>query len=66
MPLEAWAIAGGAYIALVAVARALAPVRSALGFAKTIPDSAIESEAILDVASEAEAPPLAATSAVPA
>ena len=66
VPLEAWAIAGVSYVALVAVARALAPVRSALGFAKTIPDSAIESEAILDVASEAEGPPIPATSPVPA
>jgi purine-cytosine permease-like protein len=66
VPLEAWAIAGCAYIGLVAVARAVAPVRSALGFAKTIPDTAIASNAILDVASEAEGPPIAATRAVPA
>jgi hypothetical protein len=66
VPLEAWAIAGFAYVGLVAVARAVAPVRSALGFAKTIPDSAIASDAILDVASEAEGPPIAATRAVPA
>jgi purine-cytosine permease-like protein len=66
VPLEAWAIAGIAYVGLVAVARAAAPVRSALGFARTIPESAIASDAILDVASEAEGPPIAATRAVPA
>jgi purine-cytosine permease-like protein len=65
VPLEAWALAGGLYIALVAVARAAAPVRSALGFPRTIPDAVIESEAVIDIASEAEAP-AAAPSAVPA
>jgi purine-cytosine permease-like protein len=54
VPLFAWAIAGGLYVALVAVARAVAPVRSALGFAKTVPDSAIDSDAIIDIASDAE------------
>jgi hypothetical protein len=54
VPLEAWALAGGLYIALVAVARAVAPVRSALGFPKTVPDAAIASSAVIDIASEAE------------
>jgi len=66
VPLEAWALAGGLYVALVAVARAVAPVRSALGFARTISDAAIASDAVIDIASEAETPPLTATSAVPA
>jgi purine-cytosine permease-like protein len=54
VPLEAWALAGGLYIALVAVARALGPVRASLGFAKTVADAAIASAAVLDVASIAE------------
>jgi len=65
VPLESWAMAGALYIALVAVARAVAPVRSALGFAKTIPDAAIASGGVIDIASEAEAPAVA-PSAVPA
>ena len=54
VPLEAWVIAGALYIGLVAVARALGPVRSALGFAKTIPDALIASDAVIDIASVAE------------
>jgi hypothetical protein len=54
VPLESWAIAGALYIALVAVARATVPVRSALGVPKTIPDAALESEEVVDVASVAE------------
>jgi purine-cytosine permease-like protein len=65
VPLEAWALAGVGYVGLVAVARAAAPVRSALGFAKTIPDSAIASDAVIDVASEAEGPQVPVTSPVP-
>ena len=41
------------YIVLVAVARALGPVRGALGFAKAIPDTAIASDAVVDIASVA-------------
>jgi hypothetical protein len=66
VPLEAWALAGVAYVALVAVARAAAPVRSALGFARTIPESAIDSDAVIDVASESEGPTIPATRPVPA
>src|SRR5712692_5706732 len=54
VPLEAWAIAGALYIVLVALARALGPIRSALGFAKTISDSLIGSDAVIDIASVAE------------
>jgi purine-cytosine permease-like protein len=54
VPLEAWALAGALYIVLVAVARAVAPVRSVLGFAKTIPDTLIASDAVIDIASVAE------------
>jgi purine-cytosine permease-like protein len=54
VPLEAWALAGGLYIAFVAVARSVAPVRAALGFAKTIPDNLIPSDAVIDIASVAE------------
>jgi purine-cytosine permease-like protein len=54
VPLEAWVLAGVIYIVLVAVARALGPIRSALGFAKTISDSLISSDAVIDIASVAE------------
>jgi purine-cytosine permease-like protein len=54
VPVEAWAIAGGLYVALVALARAVAPVRAALGFPKSIPDAVIESGEILDIATIAE------------
>jgi hypothetical protein len=54
VPLEAWAVAGALYVALVAVARAVAPVRAALGFARTIADVEIDSDAVIDVASLAE------------
>jgi purine-cytosine permease-like protein len=60
VPLEAWAMAGGLYIGLVAVSRALGPVRSMLGFAKTIPDAAIASTAVVDVASAAGVAPATA------
>jgi purine-cytosine permease-like protein len=65
VPLEAWAIAGGLYIALVAVAQATAPVRGVLGFARTIPDEAIASLEVVDVASVAEGRAPAAGAAVP-
>jgi purine-cytosine permease-like protein len=55
VPLEAWAIAGAGYLALVAVARAVGPVRSQLGFPKHVDDAAIESEAVVDIASGAAA-----------
>jgi purine-cytosine permease-like protein len=54
VPLEAWLLAGGLYIVLVAVARAVGPARSALGFARTIADSQIASGAVIDIASAAE------------
>src|SRR5579864_2299153 len=66
VPLEAWAIAGGLYIALVALARAVAPVRSVLGFSSTIPDSLIASDAVTDIASVAEGRTMPAPSAIPA
>jgi purine-cytosine permease-like protein len=63
VPLEAWAIAGALYVVLVAVARAVAPVRSALGFPKTIPDAAIDSDEVIDIASQAPQPPTVAAPA---
>jgi purine-cytosine permease-like protein len=53
VPLEAWAIAGALYVGLVALARAMGPIRAALGFAKTIPDTVIPSDAVIDIASVA-------------
>jgi purine-cytosine permease-like protein len=66
VPLEAWALAGALYIVLVAVARAVAPVRSVLGFAKTIPDTLIASDAVTDIASVAEGRATPAAAALPA
>jgi purine-cytosine permease-like protein len=65
VPLEAWLLAGALYVALVAVARAVAPVRSVLGFARSIPDAAIASDAVIDVASGG-IPPSPTGAAVPA
>ena len=53
VPLEAWAIAGVGYLALVAVARAVGPVRGQLGFPKYVRDDEIASDAVIDVASAA-------------
>jgi hypothetical protein len=66
VPLEAWTLAGGLYIVLVAVARALAPVRFSLGFPNTVPDAAIASDAVLDVASVAEGRVMDMPATVPA
>ena len=55
VPVESWLIAGGLYVVLVAVARAMGPVRDWLGFPKTVPDDAIPTEAVADVATLAGA-----------
>ena len=54
VPLEAWALVGALYVVLVAVARAVAPVRNVLGFARHIGDAEIASDAVIDIASLAE------------
>jgi hypothetical protein len=66
VPLEAWVLAGGLYIVLVAVARAIAPARSVLGVARTIADSQIASDAVIDIASVAEGRATPTASALPA
>jgi purine-cytosine permease-like protein len=50
VPLESWLIAGGLYVVLVAVVQSLGRVRDWLGFAKTVPEDAIPTEAVADVA----------------
>jgi hypothetical protein len=50
VPLWSWLIAGALYVGLVAIVRATGHVREWLGFAKTVPDDAIPTEAIADVA----------------
>jgi purine-cytosine permease-like protein len=55
VPLESWLIAGVLYIGLVWVAHAAGQVRGALGFARTVPDEAIPTEAVSDVGSLAGA-----------
>ena len=50
VPLESWALAGGLYVVLVAVAHSMGRVRDWLGFAKTVPDDVIPTEAVADVA----------------
>jgi purine-cytosine permease-like protein len=51
VPLEAWLIAGAGYVVLVAVARAVGPVRTQLGFAKTLGDDEIAGDTPVDIAS---------------
>jgi purine-cytosine permease-like protein len=65
VPLEAWVIAGSLYLALVAVVRAFASVRTALGFARTVRDDEIFSDEAVDIASISVAP-RPTTTAVPA
>jgi hypothetical protein len=55
VPVESWLIAGVLYIGLVAVVQSLGRVRDWLGFAKTVPDEAIPTEAVADVATLAGA-----------
>jgi purine-cytosine permease-like protein len=55
VPVESWLIAGALYIGLVAVARAMGPVRDVLGFPRTVADEAIPTEAVADVATLAGA-----------
>jgi purine-cytosine permease-like protein len=55
VPVESWLIAGALYIGLVAVAQAMGSVRQWLGFARTVPDDAIPTEAVADVATLAGA-----------
>jgi purine-cytosine permease-like protein len=54
VPLESWLIAGGLYIVFVAIAKAFGSARGQLGIAKTIPDEAIASAAIVDMATVSE------------
>jgi hypothetical protein len=51
VPLEAWAIAGVGYLALVGVAQALGSVRTQLGFAKTVRDEELTGIEPIDIAS---------------
>jgi len=51
VPLEAWAIAGAGYLALVGVAQALGSVRTQLGFAKTVRDEELTGLEPVDIAS---------------
>jgi purine-cytosine permease-like protein len=55
VPIESWLIAGALYIGLVAVVRSMGRVRDWLGFARTVPDDAIPTEAVADVATLAGA-----------
>jgi cytosine permease len=55
VPLESWLIAGGLYIALVALARAVVPnVKSALAFSKQALAADVPEGAVVNIASEAE------------
>jgi purine-cytosine permease-like protein len=66
VPLWSWLIAGIGYVALVAVARAIAPdVKRALAFSKPALAMPVPDDAVVDVASEAEKR-VAATTVVPA
>jgi hypothetical protein len=54
VPLEAWAIAGGGYIALVALVRSAANAKQLLAFSRPALAANIPGGAIVDVASSAE------------
>ena len=55
VPVESWLIAGVLYVGLVAVVHSMGRVRDWLGFAKTVPDDVIPTEAVADVATLAGA-----------
>jgi purine-cytosine permease-like protein len=55
VPVESWLIAGVLYVGLVAVVQSAGRVRDWLGFAKTVPDDAIPTETVADVATLAGA-----------
>jgi purine-cytosine permease-like protein len=57
VPLEAWAIAGGGYIALVALVRGAANAKQLLAFSKPALAANVAGDAVVDVASTAEASP---------
>jgi hypothetical protein len=50
VPVWSWLIAGALYVVLVAIVHATGRVRAWLGFAKTVPDDAIPTEVVADVA----------------
>jgi len=54
VPLETWLIAGAAYIALVALVRSAASVKSLLGFSRPALAATVPGDAVVDVASLAE------------
>jgi hypothetical protein len=55
VPLESWLIAGGLYIALVALVRAVVPnVKTALAFSKQALAANVPEGAVVNIASEAE------------
>jgi purine-cytosine permease-like protein len=67
VPLEAWVIAGVLYVALVAAARATVPnLKSALAFSRPALSTSVPPGAVVDIASEAEEPRVAAPSPAPA
>jgi hypothetical protein len=57
VPLEAWAIAGGGYIALVALVRGATNVKQLLAFSKPALAANVAGDAIVDVASEGDGGP---------
>jgi purine-cytosine permease-like protein len=57
VPLEAWAIAGGGYIVLVALVRGLANAKQLLAFSKPALAANVPGDAIVDIASAAEEGP---------
>jgi len=54
VPLETWAIAGAAYIGLVALVRSAANAKQLLGFSKPALAADVPGDAIIDIASAAE------------
>jgi purine-cytosine permease-like protein len=57
VPLEAWAIAGGGYIGLVALVRGAANAKQLLAFSKPALAANVPGDAVVDIASAAEEGP---------
>ncbi len=67
VPLESWLIAGVGYVVLVAAARAVVPnVKAALAFSRQALTANVPGDAVVDIASEAEAGVRPTPAAIPA
>jgi len=66
VPLETWVIAGAAYVLLVAAVRSSASVKTVLGFSRPALAASVPGDAVVDIASSADAEPRPAAMPAPA